>query len=56
MKYKPLVDKKLEQLANLQVTIDSLTTINALKNEIRSVISRAKELIAEIQSLINKEN
>lgn len=56
MKYRPLVEKKLEQLANIQTSIDSLTMISAPKNEVRALIVKAKELIAEIQSLINKEN
>jgi hypothetical protein len=55
MKYRNLIESKLESLHNIQTTIDSLTAISAPKNEIKQLVNRAKDIILEIQSLIQKE-
>ena len=56
MKYKDLIQVKLEKLDNTLTSIDSLTNINAPKQEIRGLVTIAKNLIDEIKSLIQKEN
>lgn len=55
MKYKTLIETKLEALHNLQTSIDSLTAISAPKNEVKQLVNRAKDIILEVQSLIQKE-
>lgn len=55
MRYKQLVEGKLELLSNLTMSLDSLISSNASHQEMRAVNERIKNLIEEIQSLIQKE-
>lgn len=56
MKYKELLQVKLERLENILTSIDSLTNIGAPKQEVRNLIVVAKTLADEVKSLIQKEN
>lgn len=56
MRYKQLIESKLELLSNLTMSFDSLISSNAPQQDMRMVNQRIKNLIEEIQSLISKES
>lgn len=56
MRYKQLVEGKLELLSNLTMSLDSLISSNATQQDMRVLNQRLKDLIQEIQSLIQKES
>lgn len=56
MRYKQLVEAKLEQVYNTMMSLDSLVSGNVTREEMRTYIEKVKALIDEVQSLIQKEN
>lgn len=55
MRYKELIQRKLESIYNLTMSLDSLISSNASQQELRSVNERIKGLVDELESLIQKE-
>ena len=55
MRYKQLIEGKLELLHNLTASFDSLISSNAPQQEMRVINQKMKDIIDEIQSLIQKE-
>lgn len=56
MRYKQLVETKLEQIQNTVMSLESLISGNTTRQEMKSYTDRVKILIEEVQSLIQKEN
>lgn len=58
MKYKQLIQGKLEQIHNILTIIHSHTSATSptWQKDIRDAVARAKQLDEEIIELLNKEN
>lgn len=55
MRYKDLIERKLESIHNLTLGLDSLISGAAPVQQIREYIQRIKDLVEEVNSLLQKE-
>lgn len=55
MRYKTLVSKKLEELSNTIVGLQSLLSRPTTREQIENQIEKSKSKIDEIQTLVNTE-
>ena len=56
MRYKTLVQGKVSIVANLAHTIETMIYSNVTREEVKAKTQQIKELLDEIQSLLDKEN
>ena len=55
MRYKQLVSKKLDELNNIMLGLNSLLSQNPTREQIQNQIEKHKSKVEEIQTLINSE-
>lgn len=55
MRYKELVSRKLEELNNIMLGLNSLLSQNPTREQIQNQIEKHKSKVEEIQTLINSE-
>lgn len=55
MRYKVLVSKKLDELNNIILVINSLLSQNPTREQLENQIEKHKNKVEEIQTLINSE-
>lgn len=55
MRYKQLVSKKLDELNNIMLGLNSLLSQNPTREQIQNQIEKHKSKVEEIQTLVNSE-
>lgn len=55
MRYKELVSRKLEELNNIMLGLNSLLSQNPTREQIQNQIEKHKSKVEEIQTLVNSE-
>jgi len=55
MRYKQLVSKKLDELNNIMLGLNSLLSQNPSREQIQNQIEKHKSKVEEIQTLVNSE-
>jgi hypothetical protein len=55
MRYKQLVSKKLDELNNIMLGLNSLLSQNPTREQLQNQIEKHKSKVEEIQTLINSE-
>lgn len=55
MRYKVLVSKKLDELNNIILGLNSLLSQNPTREQLQNQIEKHKNKVEEIQTLINSE-
>jgi hypothetical protein len=55
MRYKQLVSKKLDELNNIVIGLNSLLSQNPTREQVQNQIEKHKDKVEEIQTLINSE-
>ena len=55
MRYKALVSKKLDELNNIILGLNSLLSQNPTREQLQNQIEKHKNKLEEIQTLINAE-
>ena len=56
MKHKSLISSKLDQINNTLTALDSFISSNRPARELKECIEKAKEKLADIQTLISNES
>jgi len=55
MRYKQLVSKKLDELNNIMLGLNSLLSQNPTREQLQNQIEKHKSIVEEIQTLVNSE-
>jgi hypothetical protein len=55
MRYKQLVSKKLDELNNIMLGLNSLLSQNPTREQLQNQIEKHKNKVEEIQTLVNSE-
>jgi hypothetical protein len=55
MRYKALVSRKLDELSNIVLGLNSLLSHNPTREQIQNQIEKHKDKLEEIQTLVNAE-
>ena len=55
MRYKQLVSKKLDELNNILLSLNSLLSQNPTREQLQNQIEKHKNKVEEIQTLVNSE-
>ena len=55
MRYKQLVSKKLDELNNIMLGLNSLLSQNPSREQLQNQIEKHRSKVEEIQTLINSE-
>ena len=55
MRYKQLVSKKLDELNNIMLGLNSLLSQNPTREQLQNQIEKHKSKVEEVQTLINSE-
>ena len=55
MRYKQLVSKKLDELNNIMLGLNSLLSQNPSREQLQNQIEKHKSKVEEIQTLVNSE-
>jgi exo-beta-1,3-glucanase (GH17 family) len=55
MRYKQLVSKKLDELNNIMLGLNSLLSQNPTREQLQNQIEKHKSKVEEIQTLVNSE-
>jgi hypothetical protein len=55
MRYKALVSKKLDELNNIVLGLNSLLSQNPTREQLQNQIEKHKSKVEEIQTLVNSE-
>ena len=55
MRYKQLVSKKLDELNNIMLGLNSLLSQNPTREKLQNQIEKHKNKVEEIQTLVNSE-
>ena len=55
MRYKALVSKKLDELNNIILGLNSLLSQNPTREQLQNQIEKHKTKVEEIQTLVNSE-